>query len=140
MKGTSAPAGRRRFPGSARGRRPASSGRAPRPAEDSLIAPWKTPRARLSGPPGAAAFLLAALAFLATPDAAYHYYYANLHSHSALSDGIGTPAEAYAYARDVADIDVLALTDHTHYLFHHWWENRENCQPISESPPPAAAD
>jgi hypothetical protein len=44
---------------------------------------------------------------------AYHVYYANLHSHSSLSDGIGTPQEAYAYARDVANIDVLALTEHT---------------------------
>ncbi|MEO0132002.1 MAG: hypothetical protein ABIK73_03600 [candidate division WOR-3 bacterium] len=43
-------------------------------------------------------------------------YWANLHSHTSLSDGQGLPAEAYLYARDSAGIDVLAITDHTHYL------------------------
>jgi hypothetical protein len=47
---------------------------------------------------------------------AYHVYYADLHAHTSLSDGIGTPEEAFTYARDVADIDVLALTEHTHLL------------------------
>ena len=38
----------------------------------------------------------------------------NLHSHTALSDGRGTPAEAYEYARDVAGLDYLAITEHNH--------------------------
>ncbi|MEO0114825.1 MAG: T9SS type A sorting domain-containing protein [candidate division WOR-3 bacterium] len=46
----------------------------------------------------------------------YNIYFANLHSHSAFSDGQGTPEEAFLYARDSAKIDILALTDHTHYL------------------------
>lgn len=58
----------------------------------------------------------AALALTGNEAGAYHVYYANLHSHCALSDGIGTPQEAFAHARDVANIDVLALTDHTHLL------------------------
>jgi len=59
--------------------------------------------------------LIAALA-AASPSAAYNVYYANLHAHTVLSDGIGTPAEAYAHARDVAGIHILALTEHTHML------------------------
>ncbi len=55
-------------------------------------------------------------AALSGPARGYNVYYANLHSHCAYSDGIGTPEEAYTYARDVAHIQVLALTDHTHML------------------------
>ena len=58
---------------------------------------------------------LLALFLVASPGHAYNVYYANLHSHTSISDGIGTPQEAYAYARDVANVDVLAITDHTHY-------------------------
>lgn len=36
----------------------------------------------------------------------------DLHCHSALSDGTGSPAELYAFARDVAGLDVCAVTDH----------------------------
>ena len=39
----------------------------------------------------------------------------DLHGHSALSDGTGTPHDYYAYARDVAALDVSALTDHDHW-------------------------
>jgi hypothetical protein len=39
----------------------------------------------------------------------------DLHGHSALSDGTGTPAEYLRYARDVAALDVVALTDHDHW-------------------------
>lgn len=46
----------------------------------------------------------------------YNVYFANLHSHTSYSDGQGLPAEAFQYARDTARIDVLALTDHTHYM------------------------
>lgn len=53
----------------------------------------------------------------------YQTYFGNFHAHTAYSDGIGTPAEAYAYARDVAGIDVLAITDHTHYLSQTEWGN-----------------
>jgi hypothetical protein len=51
----------------------------------------------------------------------YSLYYGNFHSHCNLSDDAegplsGPPDVAFAYARDVADIDILALTDHTHYM------------------------
>lgn len=41
-------------------------------------------------------------------------FFGNLHSHTSYSDGSGTPQEAYTYARDVAKIDFLALTEHNH--------------------------
>jgi len=36
----------------------------------------------------------------------------DIHCHSGLSDGTGTPEALYAYARDVAVLDVCAVTDH----------------------------
>jgi hypothetical protein len=39
----------------------------------------------------------------------------DLHGHSGFSDGTGTPADYYRYARDVAALDVSALTDHDHW-------------------------
>lgn len=41
--------------------------------------------------------------------------WADLHGHSNLSDGTGTPEDYYTYARDVAALDVAALTDHDHW-------------------------
>jgi len=41
-------------------------------------------------------------------------YFGNLHSHTSYSDGSGTPLEAYKYARDTADLDFLAITEHNH--------------------------
>ncbi|MCI0548206.1 MAG: CehA/McbA family metallohydrolase, partial [Candidatus Rokubacteria bacterium] len=41
--------------------------------------------------------------------------WADLHGHSGRSDGTGTPAEFLRYARDVAALDVAALTDHDHF-------------------------
>ena len=40
--------------------------------------------------------------------------WADLHGHSGLSDGTGTPEDYFRYARDVARLDVVALTDHDH--------------------------
>jgi hypothetical protein len=44
--------------------------------------------------------------------AQYKCFYGNLHAHTSFSDGESTPDTAFAYARDVAGIDVQALTDH----------------------------
>ena len=41
--------------------------------------------------------------------------WADLHGHSHFSDGTGTPEDYFAYARDVAGLDVVALTDHDHW-------------------------
>ena len=42
-------------------------------------------------------------------------YWGDLHGHSGLSDGTGTPEDYYRYARDIAALDVAALTDHDHW-------------------------
>ncbi|MEZ5063990.1 MAG: FlgD immunoglobulin-like domain containing protein [bacterium] len=67
--------------------------------------------------------LIALLALFGAGPAAAQYtlYWGNFHSHSNLSDDAagplsGTPGAAFQHARDVADIDVLAVTDHSHYL------------------------
>lgn len=39
-------------------------------------------------------------------------FFGNLHAHCGYSDGKSTPDTAFAYARDVAGIDIQALTDH----------------------------
>ena len=39
----------------------------------------------------------------------------DLHGHSNLSDGTGVPEDYFLYARDVAGLDVAALTDHDHW-------------------------
>jgi Protein of unknown function (DUF3604) len=49
-----------------------------------------------------------------TPDVP-RLLFADLHGHSNLSDGTGTPEDYYRYARDVAGLDAAALTDHDHW-------------------------
>ncbi|MFB6281995.1 MAG: DUF3604 domain-containing protein [Haloferacaceae archaeon] len=39
-------------------------------------------------------------------------YWGDIHLHSALSDGTGTPEEGYRFGRDVMALDVAAYTDH----------------------------
>jgi hypothetical protein len=41
--------------------------------------------------------------------------WADLHGHSQLSDGTGTVEDYFAYARDVAGLDIAALSDHDHW-------------------------
>ena len=41
-------------------------------------------------------------------------FFGSLHSHTGLSDGSGTPSEAYTRARDVARVDFFAITEHNH--------------------------
>jgi hypothetical protein len=44
-------------------------------------------------------------------------YFANLHAHTANSDGEKTPQEAFQYARDVGRLDILVVTDHLEQLY-----------------------
>ncbi len=45
-------------------------------------------------------------------------YWGDLHGHSAWSDGTGSFAEFYRYAKDVSNLDVAVLTDHdSHGMF-----------------------
>ncbi len=39
----------------------------------------------------------------------------DLQNHSSVSDGSATPEEQFLYARDVAGLDVMSLTDHDHW-------------------------
>ena len=41
----------------------------------------------------------------------------DLHGHTHVSDGTGTPEDYFRYARDVAALDVVSLTDHDHWGF-----------------------
>ncbi|MDF2672943.1 MAG: LPXTG-motif cell wall anchor domain protein, partial [Clostridiales bacterium] len=43
----------------------------------------------------------------------FNFYFGQLHSHTNLSDGTGTPDDAYTWARDNANADFFAVTDHS---------------------------
>ncbi len=50
-----------------------------------------------------------------TPPGAPRIFWGDLHGHSGLSDGTGTPEDYFRYARDIAALDVVSLTDHDHW-------------------------
>ncbi len=58
-------------------------------------------------------FLLAAFLLGPLSGQDLHIYFGNLHSHTAYSDGTGTPEQAYTHARE-AGLDFLAITEHNH--------------------------
>lgn len=55
---------------------------------------------------------------------ARHVLWADLQSHSSLSDGTGEPEALFSYAREIAALDVFALTDHDHW----------GLEPLDENP------
>ncbi|GAB6097023.1 hypothetical protein JCM14469_32770 [Desulfatiferula olefinivorans] len=60
-------------------------------------------------------------------------YFGNLHSHTAVSDGQGTPAEAFAWARDEAGYDFYAITDHAEQiLLSEWRETGRQADAFNE--------
>lgn len=61
----------------------------------------------------------------------YHFYFGQVHSHTNVSDGTGTPDDAYTWARDKGKADFFAVTDHSN-----WFDNEldnENITSVSES-------
>jgi hypothetical protein len=62
----------------------------------------------------------------AVPNETYNTYFGFLHSHTSLSDGSGTPEQAYQYARDVAGMDIFAITDHGELIATWPWNNEWN--------------
>ena len=58
--------------------------------------------------------------------ASYNVYYGHLHNHSTISDGSGTPAQAYAYARDTAGLDFFSLADHAEQISSTEWTTMKN--------------
>jgi hypothetical protein len=53
---------------------------------------------------------------LMSADPGLAVWFGNLHSHTGFSDGVQTPSDAYAYARNAAPtpLDFLAVTEHNH--------------------------
>lgn len=43
----------------------------------------------------------------------YNIYYGNIHNHTAISDGSGTPDQAYNYAKNVSKLDFFSIADHS---------------------------
>jgi hypothetical protein len=74
------------------------------------------------------AFILCAV-FQALFAQSYSIYYGNLHGHTGYSDGQGTPAQAFEYAKNSGLADFMALTDHSTYpdqLSDQEWEDIQN--------------
>jgi hypothetical protein len=46
------------------------------------------------------------------PAGSHMLYWGDLHSHSMVSDGSGTPDESYFYGRYISHLDFMAMTDH----------------------------
>jgi hypothetical protein len=46
----------------------------------------------------------------------FNVYYGSLHNHSNVSDGQGTPDQAYNYAKNVAQLDFFGLADHANLM------------------------
>ncbi|MGC4115518.1 MAG: hypothetical protein QM765_13130 [Myxococcales bacterium] len=53
--------------------------------------------------------------------------FGNLHAHTSYSDGEQTPADAFDYARNVAKLDVMLVTDHLEQVSipMRWWNCRD---------------
>lgn len=55
--------------------------------------------------------------------AGMNFYYGNLHGHTKYSDGNGTPAEGYAFGRNVAGMAFYSITDHAELLSSSEWND-----------------
>jgi len=56
----------------------------------------------------------------------YNVYYGSLHNHSNVSDGTGTPAEAYNYAKNTSHLDFFSLADHSGAIDATEWTSIKN--------------
>ena len=56
----------------------------------------------------------------------YNIYYGHLHNHSTVSDGTGTPATAYNYAKYTAKLDFFSLSDHFNSISPTEWADVKN--------------
>jgi len=52
----------------------------------------------------------------------YNVYFGNLHSHTDYSGGVSNPRRAFIYARDTAQLDFLAVTDHLESIYYSSYE------------------
>ncbi len=75
------------------------------------------------------AIILFASAFCSVTPATpvtYNVYYGSLHNHTNVSDGTGTPSQAYAYARDIAGLDFFGIADHAESISSTEWTTIKN--------------
>jgi hypothetical protein len=56
----------------------------------------------------------------------YNVYYGSLHNHSNVSDGQGTPSQAYNYAKNTAHLDFFGLADHSNMITSTEWTTIKN--------------
>lgn len=52
-----------------------------------------------------------------------HLFWGDIHGHTILSDGLGTPEEYYEFGREQACLDFCAITDHSQYISDEDWEH-----------------
>lgn len=65
--------------------------------------------------------------FTTNSGSSYNCYFGQLHSHTSISDGKGTYSDAYNYARNTANLDFFAITDHSNYFdsYNDWTKSLE---------------
>lgn len=56
------------------------------------------------------------------PLGAYKVFFGDIHCHSRISDGFGSPAECYQFAQGYAGLDFCAVTDHSNEISPGEWE------------------
>lgn len=61
---------------------------------------------------------------IVTPDSPdYRLYWGDIHGHTRLSDGLGSPDEYYNFGRRQACLDFCAIADHSQYISDDDWEH-----------------
>jgi hypothetical protein len=65
----------------------------------------------------------------------YRLYWGDVHTHTSLSDGKGTPEQVLTYARDVAHLDFVILSDHD-FGNGPPWHRALGCSRLCNSPKP----
>ncbi len=56
----------------------------------------------------------------------YNVYYGHLHNHTGVSDGTGTPDQAYNFAKNTAGLDFFSLADHSELMDDTEWTTIKN--------------
>ncbi|MFH0866677.1 MAG: T9SS type A sorting domain-containing protein [Bacteroidota bacterium] len=67
-------------------------------------------------------FFILLYPYIIVSQSPYNVYYGNLHSHTDYSGGVGNPRQAFIYARDTAQLDFLAVTDHLEGIYYSSYE------------------
>jgi hypothetical protein len=62
-------------------------------------------------------------------------FWGDMHGHTVMSDGTGTPSEVFRYARDVAGLDFFAATDHSYQLDENRWSLANDLASSFNDPP-----